>query len=183
MSKTKIECINLDLIRELDPEGRLNIGLCLQCGRCSSGCTMRKETDVLPHQLNRMAILGMKNEMLHSRHVWLCASCQTCVSRCPMKVNTPELIDKLRAMATEVPEELARIRTFHESLLGSVNQFGRVYEFGLMGIYKIKTRDFFSDLKKIPTMLRKGKLRLMPPRTSGRSAVSSIISRIRRSGK
>ncbi len=52
-------------------------------------------------------------------------------------------------------------------MLGSVGSFGRVYEFGLMAAYKLRTRDFFSDLAKFPTMLLKGKMKLFPPSTCG----------------
>ncbi len=53
-----------------------------------------------------------------------------------------------------------------------MRRFGRVYELGMMGIYKLRTRDFFSDLAKFPTMLRKGKMKLMPP--SARAAEPSL---------
>ncbi len=180
MSKpATIEKIDQSLIRELDPEGKLNLLLCLQCGRCSSGCTMRQETDILPHQLNRMAALGMRKEMLASKAIWACISCNTCVSRCPMKVDTPALVDVLRSMAESAPGDLERVRIFNETMLGSVKKYGRSYEFGLMAVYKLKAKDFFSDLAKFPAMLLKSKMRLFPPSTEGRSAVAAIFDRVR----
>ncbi len=181
MSKSStIDRIDRSLLARLDPEGKLRLAACLQCGRCSSGCTMRLETDILPHQLGRMALLGMEDELLASKAIWTCASCHTCVSRCPMQVDTPALIDKLRAIAHDAPtEDLKKIRIFNELMLGSIEKFGCVYEFGLMSRYKMKTRDFFSDLAKFPTMLKKGKMKLFPPRTSGRKAVSAIFDRVR----
>ena len=176
---TPIETIDQSLLHTLDPEGKLNISACLQCGRCSSSCTMRTETDFLPHQINRMASLGMKDQLVASKAIWTCASCHTCVSRCPMKVDTPALIDELRIMAQSAPEEMAKIRVFNETMLGSMRRFGRVYEFALMGEYKMMTRDFFSDLAKFPTMLLKGKMNLIPPRTGGRTAVASIFNKVR----
>ena len=173
-----IEKIDQSFLSEIDPNGRLNLASCLQCGRCSSGCTMRQETDILPHQMNRMVMLGLKDQLLNNKAIWLCASCQTCVSRCPMKVDTPTLIDKLRAMAKSAPREIERIRTFNEVFLGSVRQFGRAYEFGLMGVYKLRTRDFFSDLDKFPAMLLKGKMNLIPPFAKGHKAVANIFSRV-----
>jgi heterodisulfide reductase subunit C len=180
MSKTvTIEKIDQSLIQALDPEGELNLLLCLQCGRCSSGCTMRQETDVLPHQLNRMAALGMKKQLLESKAIWACISCNTCVSRCPMKVDTPALVDALRSMAQSAPGDLERVKIFNETMLASVKRFGRSYELGLMAIYKLKAKDFFSDLAKFPTMLLKGKMRLSPPSTKGRGAVAAIFDRVR----
>jgi heterodisulfide reductase subunit C2 len=178
MSKSAVlKTVNQAFLIEMDPDGKLNLAACLQCGRCSSGCTMRLETDILPHQLNRMAALGLTEQMLNSKAIWTCVSCQTCVSRCPMHVDTPALIDKLRARAKAAPKEMDRVRIFNEAFLASVRRFGRAYEFGLMGAYKLRSRDFFSDLGKFPTMLRKRKMSLLPPRTGGRMAVADIFDR------
>jgi len=176
-----IEKIDPSLLRKLDPEGKLNVTSCLQCARCSAGCTMRLETDLLPHQINRMAALGMTDELLASKAIWVCASCHTCVARCPMKVDTPALIDKLRELAQEAEADSGteRVRVFNKAMLGSMQRFGRVYEFGMMGEYKLRTRDFFSDLNKFPKMLAKGKMKLFPPMVSGRKSVSSIFRRVR----
>ena len=178
-SHNTIAKLDNELLKRLDPEGKLNVASCLQCGRCSSGCTMRTETDILPHQLNRMVMLGMEDRILASKAIWTCASCHTCVSRCPMSVDTPALIDKLRAMASDAPADVKRIQIFNEVMLANMRRFGRVYEFGMMGIYKLRSRDFFSDLVKFPTMLRKGKMKLMPPKARGRGAAARIFDRTR----
>ncbi len=184
MSKTiTIEKIDQSLIQKLDPEGKLNLLICLQCGRCSSGCTMRRETDILPHQLNRMAALGMKKQLLESKAIWACISCNTCVSRCPMKVDTPALVDALRSIAESAPGDLERVRVFNETMLASVKRYGRSYELGLMASYKLKVRDLFSDLAKFPKMLLKGKMKLFPPSTGGRGAVAAIFDKIRNAGR
>ncbi len=179
-NSTTIESMDQQLLRQLDPEGKLCVARCLQCGRCSSGCTMRTETDLLPHQINRLAALGLKDELLASRAIWLCASCHTCVSRCPMGVDTPALIDKLREMSSKAPEaDLEKVRAFNNAMLNSIRRFGRVYEFGMMGEYKMRTRDFLSDILKFPRMLLKGKMKLLPPRAEGRADVRSIFDRAR----
>ncbi len=174
---TVIDTIDSSLPSRLDPDGRLNLTACLQCGKCSSGCTMRAETDILPHQINRMAVLGLEKRLLESRAIWMCASCGTCVSRCPMRVDTPALIDALRARAQAAPEELRRVRVFNETMLRSMRRYGRVYEAGLMAAYKLRTRDLFSDMRKVPMMLRKGKLAILPPQTRGRGAVRRVFER------
>lgn len=176
----EISRIDRSLLETLDPGGRLNLAACLQCGRCSSGCTMRLETDFLPHKINRMVMLGLRDELLRSRAIWTCVSCQTCVSRCPMNVDTPALIDKLREMSGNAPaHDLEKIRIFNDILLATVRRFGRSYEMGLIALYKLRTRDMFSDMKKLPMMLRKGKMGLLPPRVRGSKAVAKIFDRVR----
>lgn len=181
MSNTPVvKKINHRLLQKLDPEGRIRLTACLQCGRCSSGCTVRAETDLLPHQLNRLAALGMEKRLLESRMIWTCVSCNACVTRCPMHVDTPALVDKLRSMAERAPtRDLERVRIFNETLLDSVRRFGRTYEFLLMAVYKLRTRDLFSDLGKLPMMLRKGKIALWPSVSGGRRAVAAIFDRVR----
>jgi len=172
--------IEKNLLEKLDPDGRLNLAACLQCGRCSSGCAMRLETDILPHQLNRMILLGMEDDLLRSKAIWMCVSCQTCVSRCPMKVDTPALVDKLREISRSAPEDLRKIRVFNDVMLASMRRFGRVWEFGMMGVYKLRALDFFTDLGKLPMMLRKGKFAFLPRVGRGRSAVARIFDRVHR---
>jgi heterodisulfide reductase subunit C len=97
-----------------------------------------------------------------------------------MQVDTPALIDKLRQIAGEpAGDDIKKIRAFNEIMLGSMKTFGRVYEFGLMGHYKLRTRDFFADLGKFPTMLIKGKMKLFPHFAKGRKSVSAIFDRTR----
>jgi heterodisulfide reductase subunit C len=177
MGMPAIEKLDQTLLQTVDPDGRLNITACLQCGRCSSGCTMRAETDILPHQLNRMVLLGMKDEVLGSKAIRICISCQTCVSRCPMHVDTPALIDRLHTMAKPADEDLKKVEVFDNVMLASMRNFGRVWEFGMMGVYKLRAFDLFSDLDKFPRMLKKGKFDLFPPVRKGRSAVARIFKR------
>ncbi|OFX17460.1 MAG: hypothetical protein A2Z18_00825 [Armatimonadetes bacterium RBG_16_58_9] len=195
-----VTSIDSELLARLDPEGKLNLSKCLQCGRCSSGCTMRVEADVLPHQLNRMVVYGLEEQLMSCKAIWTCVSCQTCVTRCPMSVDTPALIDKLRTdvsgfrlhhdsgesvdpksrnTGAAPSEDLERIRIFNDALLGSVRRFGRTYELGLMAAYKLRARDLFSDMKKLPMMLLKGKMSILPPRTPGRNAVARVFDRVR----
>ncbi|MCE5198437.1 MAG: 4Fe-4S dicluster domain-containing protein [Armatimonadota bacterium] len=175
-----ITSVNQGLLEKLDPEGKLNLASCLQCARCSAGCTMRLETDILPHQMNRMVLMGMEDELLKSKAIWTCVSCHTCVSRCPMKVDTPALVDKLREMTQTAPsQDLEKINIFNNEMLKSMKQFGRVYELGMMGFYKMRARDLFSDLAKFPTMLLKGKMKIFPPRTRAAKSVSAIFDKVR----
>ncbi|MCL6520256.1 MAG: 4Fe-4S dicluster domain-containing protein [Armatimonadetes bacterium] len=170
--------VDIEYLQKLDPNGEFRLTACLQCARCSSGCTMREETDFLPHQLNRMAILGLEKELMSSKAIWVCVSCQTCFSRCPMQVNTPAMVDRLREMALDAPGELRRVKIFNEAMLSSIKRFGRTYDFMLMAIYKLRSGDLFTDLTKLPAMLRKGKFNLFPPRTAGRKSVRTIFNRV-----
>ncbi len=82
-----------------EPGGE-NIKKCFSCGTCTGGCPVREVTDRYnPRKIIRMAILGMKKEVLSSQFIWLCSSCYTCFERCPRKVPTTDVIIELRNMA------------------------------------------------------------------------------------
>lgn len=176
--------LSSDFIKELDPSGKLRISACYQCGKCSSGCPMHFETDVLPHQLIRMIQIGERDEVVAGKAIWSCVSCATCVSRCPMGVRTPEIIDELRAVAVREGKAAdSRIPAFNDAFLASVERFGRVFEPAMLASYKVKSKDFFGDIMKGPALVLKGKLRLLPPHGGDKAAVKQIFIRLKEGRK
>jgi heterodisulfide reductase subunit C len=95
--------------KELDPNfkfliskepGGENIKKCFSCGTCTAGCPVREITDRYnPRKIIRMALLGMKKEVLSSPFIWLCSSCYTCYERCPQDVRIPELMNAIKNIA------------------------------------------------------------------------------------
>jgi heterodisulfide reductase subunit C len=81
-------------VAELSEE---NIFACNQCGKCSAGCPMVEEMDLLPNQVIRLLQFG-DEEVLKSKTIWLCASCFTCSTRCPKGVDLVKLMEALRLM-------------------------------------------------------------------------------------
>jgi heterodisulfide reductase subunit C len=174
--------IESGFLRELDPKGKLSVLSCYQCKKCSSGCPMERDSDVRPHEIIRMVQLGRRQEALGNKGIWMCVSCQTCVSRCPMNVDTPALIDALRATASrrEIPTSVRQVPVFNRVFLEWAKHLGRVYELGMMATFKLGSREFFADVEKFPVMLRKGKLRLLPSFSKGRSRLKRIFRRTKK---
>jgi heterodisulfide reductase subunit C len=95
--------------KTLDPNFKLlvaaeaggeNIKKCFSCGTCTAGCPVREVTDRYnPRKIIRMALLGMKKEVLSSQFIWLCSSCYTCFERCPQDVRIPELMNAIKNIA------------------------------------------------------------------------------------
>ncbi len=82
-----------------EPGGE-NIKKCFSCGTCTAGCPVREVTDQYnPRRIIRMAILGMKKEVLTSKFIWLCSSCYTCFERCPQNVRIPDLMNAIKNIA------------------------------------------------------------------------------------
>jgi heterodisulfide reductase subunit C len=102
-------------IEELSGE---NVFACYQCGRCSAGCPMASEMDLLPNQVIRLVQLGLDEEVLRSKTLFLCASCFTCESRCPKGIDMARVMEAVRHVLDpkgkdafgpgEIPPELAQ---------------------------------------------------------------------------
>ena len=74
---------------------------CYQCGKCSAGCPVAEQMDLLPHQLMRLVQIGRIDRALRSEAIWKCVSCMTCSTRCPKSVDCAGVIDTLRQSAVE----------------------------------------------------------------------------------
>jgi heterodisulfide reductase subunit C len=100
-----------ELIKDLDREfkyevtdhpGGENLRYCFSCGTCTATCPVAEvDEDYNPRKIIRMALLGMKKEVLSSELLWQCASCFACFARCPQNVKVADLMKALREMAVE----------------------------------------------------------------------------------
>jgi len=161
---------------DLDRHG---LSRCFQCGKCSAGCPLAGQTDIPPHALIRLLLLGQHERVLAARAPWLCIGCNTCVTRCPNEVDLPAIMDELRAEATDrgiAPAE-KNVEKFHEAFLKSLRRHGRLFELGLMMRYQRRSGTIGSDMGMGWQMLRKGKLHLWPRRPRGRKDVKRIFKR------
>ncbi len=158
---------------------------CLQCTKCSSGCPVAGRTDIRPHELVRLVQTNQREAALRSRLIWECTSCQTCITRCPQKVDIAAMNDALRALSLAERKMAAgsAVPAFTEIFLNSVRKRGRVHELSLMASFKLRTKRFFEDFDKAPTMLRKGKLPLFGTRMRGRSEREKLFRRAAQGGK
>ena len=159
----------------------VDINVCYQCRKCTSGCPVAYAMDYTPVQILHAACLGLKDLALRSTTIWLCAGCETCVTRCPQDVDLPQVMDSLKAIAVRwgVKPGEPEVASFYRSSLQNIRLFGRLYELGLVGQLKLATRQFRKDLTLGVEMLKKRKLRLMPDlATMGRTR--RIFSRVRK---
>ena len=171
----------------IDPEFRRriaelcgeNVLSCYQCGECTAGCPAAFAMDISPNQVMRMAQLGMKDDVLASSAIWLCAGCETCATRCPRGVGLSKVMDACRQIAIEsgVKPKEPNVAKFHDQFLKEIQRFGRVHEMTLTAFYKMRTRDFFSDVIQGAQMFLKGKLGLIPSWVKGRREVRGLFKK------
>jgi len=152
--------------------------ICYQCGKCTAGCPMACEMDLMPHRVVRLVQLGRRDHALRCATIWLCASCQTCSSRCPKDFDIARLMDVLREMSIEAGlahRSASDIIRFHRSFLNSVRRHGRTFEPEMVLEYKLRSRHFLQDTLNAVRMAFLGKLRLLPRNVHGRKGIRQIF--------
>jgi heterodisulfide reductase subunit C len=85
-------------VREIEEISGENLLACYQCGKCSAGCPLVSEMDVLPNQLIRFLQLGDEEAATGSATIWLCAACQACLARCPKGVSIARVAEAVRCV-------------------------------------------------------------------------------------
>jgi heterodisulfide reductase subunit C len=156
-----------------------DLSLCYQCLKCTAGCPTAPHMDIRPNNIIRMIQMGMKDQVLRSHAIWLCVSCETCGTRCPNKIDIGALMDALREMAVEgkVPAAEKNIHLLHEAFIESIRRGGRVHEATMLIEYKLRSRDFLTDLLPGMMMFVKGKIPLLPTLIKGREEIKRIFER------
>ncbi len=169
------------LISTVEEMSSVDLGRCYQCHKCSNGCPVVKLTHISPSELVRRLQLGGGDELLESDLVWMCLSCETCYQRCPMGIDLASVMDALRTLALErgVSRLCGDMPRFNRVFLSMVRSFGRSYDLGAIGLYRLGTRSL-QDASKFPTMLKKRKIAVLPPSGADKKMVKRIFRRARR---
>ena len=160
------------------------ISHCYQCGKCTAGCPLNEEMDVMPNQILRMLQLelpGYEDKILNSLAIWLCLACDTCYSRCPQEVKLSQVMDFLRQESIrqhKVNVEAKDILKFHQAFLNSIKMNGRLHEVGLTIDYKLRTLNLMQDVQLVPSMYSKGKLNIFPHKIQNTSEIARIFKKI-----
>lgn len=170
--------------REIQERSGQNLSRCYQCKKCTAGCPTVTWYEWPNHAVVRMIQRGLRDELLGSRAIWMCVTCDTCGARCPNGIYLGPVFDALRSLARQegrrIPEPA--VLAFHEAFLGSARRFGRVHEATMLAAYKLKTRDFFTDLGVGLQLFAKGKIPVLPKGVRGKAEIEKIFQAGRQGG-
>ena len=174
-----MEKISPSFLEEIKKRSGEDLSLCYQCLKCTAGCPTAPYMDIRPNTIIRMIQMGMKEAVLGSSAIWLCVYCQTCGTRCPNEIHIGILMDALREMSIEerIPAKEKNIHLLHEAFVRSIQRGGRAHEATMLMNYKLKSRDFFTDLIPGMMLFLKGKIPLFPSFIKGRQEIKKIFER------
>ena len=124
--------------------GGKKIMACFTCRTCTASCPINAVNEKFnPLQIIRMALYGLKKEVLESDFIWLCSSCYACQERCPQGVSITEFMTLLKNMAVKEGHAPQGIRAQKDIIRNS----GRIYP---LDDFDNKKRNKI-DLPSLPT--------------------------------
>ena len=88
------------LASELHSLGAFDAELCMNCGICTATCPLG--IDVLPRQLMRFGVLGLREEVRRQEEaIFSCLLCRACEASCPAGVHITDNIRVIRRWLLE----------------------------------------------------------------------------------
>lgn len=156
------ETVGGDFLSEISRASGVEIQECYQCGKCSAGCPMADEMDILPNQVHRFIQLNLRETLFRAKAFWLCVSCQTCTSRCPKGIDTARVMDTLKIMALAGGARPSDrfVSQFQRLFVNNIRRHGRLNEIELVALFNLRTFQPFKDILLAPKLHQRGKLSL-----------------------
>ena len=97
---------------------------CFTCRTCTASCPVSAVNNKFsPYRIIRLALYGLKKEVLESDFIWLCSSCYACQERCPQGVSITEFMTLLKNMAVREGHAPIGIRAQKDL----IRTHGRIY--------------------------------------------------------
>lgn len=141
-----------------------NVNLCYQCEKCTSGCPVSLEMELVPAQIMHAAQLNMKQKIMAANSIWLCASCETCTTRCPQGIDISKVMDSLRIIARreKIKARIPLVPSFYNLCLLSLKHIGCLYEVGIAVYMRLRSGRAFKDFGLAVEFFKRGRLNPLP---------------------
>lgn len=156
----RLNKLNSSLQNEIKEACNTDVELCMECGKCTGGCSNAHIFDYTPRKIVQLVKMGAEDTLLNMDSLWTCVSCHLCVDRCPSQINIPSIMDYLREKAYHrgVKAKRPNVELFHELMLKSIKKTGKVVEAPLIIQFNLGSKQYFNNFDLGPKMFFKGKL-------------------------
>jgi len=145
MDEIRLDRADPNFRKELTKQlGGEEIMACFACRTCTASCPITAVNDRFnPLRIIRMALYGLKEEVLGSDFIWLCSSCYACQERCPQGVSITEFMTLLKNLARKEGKAPPGIKAQRDI----IGREGRIYP---IDDFDNKKRNK-ADLPSLPT--------------------------------
>jgi heterodisulfide reductase subunit C len=163
----------------------IDVNTCMECGKCTGGCSNGHLFDFTPRKIVQLVKLGAEQTLMNMDALWICLSCHLCIDRCPSGIDIPRILDYFREKARRsgIPATRQAVSLFHELMLEQIRNRGRVSEVALMMRFNSATGRLTKDAGIGLKMFLKGMLNPFPSSVRDRKAVRRLYEIIAGSGK
>lgn len=178
MEKVQLNTPDIHFLKDIESESGQVLAKCYQCGNCTAGCPMAFTFDIPVSRIMRLIQAGQRDVVLSSTSLSLCVSCETCTERCPNSIDIAKIMDICRHLSQrEGKSRKHGVLSFKKAFMHSLRMNGRMHEIGTMLEFILRTGRIFTDVDLVPKILPKGKMSILPHRTSGKKEVQNIMER------
>jgi heterodisulfide reductase subunit C len=175
---SRIADADLAEVARIARDAHVDLDDCYQCGKCTAGCPMVHEMDLVPRQLIRMLQLGFIDRALNAKTPWICANCMVCSARCPQKVDIAAIMLAVRRLAKKQGLRPAReTDIFDDAFIANIRRFGRSNEALLAAQYNLQSGHLMQDVLNAPRMAARGMIGPKLHHVKDRTAVRRLIDR------
>jgi heterodisulfide reductase subunit C len=96
-----------------------------------------------------------------------------------MGIDVAAVMDALRHLAMEkgASKQEGNVPLFNRAFLKTVQMFGRTYDIAMIAAYKIGSLRLLGDTEKLPSMLKKRKIALLPSLGGDRKTIKRIFKK------
>ncbi|MGS0765875.1 4Fe-4S dicluster domain-containing protein [Syntrophomonas curvata] len=173
----KLDAIDDSLQKEIKMACGVDVETCLECGKCSGGCSNTHIFDITARQIVKLIKMGQEEPLLSMDALWTCVSCQLCGERCPSGIDIARIMDCLREKAYKKGIKATRyqVQLFHELMLDAIKKTGRVAEGQLMIKFNLKTGRYFKDADLGRRLFLKGKIKPFSSKIRNREDLCRIF--------
>lgn len=179
LNLSQVDEADLKRISRIAAEAQVDFDDCYQCGKCTAGCPMVHEMDLVPRQLIRLLQLGFVDKVITAKTPWICANCMVCSARCPQGVDIAGTMLAVRHTAKR--KGLRPVReadVFDDLFVGNIRSYGKSNEAILAAKYNFASRHLFQDVFNAPKMAARGMIGPKIHKVKDRAAVKHLVDKV-----